>query len=500
MQRRPFGKLRVVGAKKTGLIPVVLAVFVAACHPTARPAAPSKPAASLQQQIDALLDSPELAHGFWGVLVKSLTTGDTLYARDAGKLFLPASNMKILTTAVTASRLGWDFAYETRLVAAGPIEAGVLHGDLVVVGSGDPSVTSIGAGSNFDDFAARLRALGLRRIDGRIVGDDHRFTDDRLGFGWSWTDLADDYSAGVSALQVDEDVVRVTLAPGREVGSVAAIAAAPPYTSIKSSVITGAAGSTADVESRRLGDTRPILLRGTVPLGGEPVTLALAVERPTTFFVTRLRAALIANGIDVGGAAVDLDEITTPVSRDTRVLLTHRSAPLSTLAVRLMKVSQNLYADTFLKTVGAAAGNPTWDGGRAAVRETLTAWGVPASDAFVADGSGLSRYNFVTPGAIVQVLTHVYNDASLRDRFVATMPVAGRDGSLSSRMKGTAAEGNVKAKTGSMTRVRAVSGYVTTADGEPLAFSILANNFDAAPDVITKTADAIMVTLAETCR
>ncbi len=474
-----------------------LAAALVACHPAVPPATANRPGSSLQQQIDTLIGAPELAHGYWGVLVKSLRTGAVLYAHDENKLLLPASNMKILTTAVAASRLGWQYTYETDVVAAGESTGGILHGDLVVVGSGDPSMTSAGPDSTFSRWASRLRTAGLHRIDGRIIGDDHRFIDDRLGFGWSWTDLAEDYSAGVSALQVDEDVVRVTLTPGRTPGAIAAVSASPAYTALNNSVVTGAADSTPTVESRRLGDTKPVYLRGSVPLGGAPVVVALAAERPTTFFVTRLRAALIAQGIDVAGPAIDLDDIVEPVPTRRTLLFAHQSAPLGVLATRLMKVSQNLYAEAFLKTLGAENGNPTWDGGRAALRETLSQWGIDSSDVVVADGSGLSRYDFVTPAAVVAVLAHVYGDPTLKEPFMATLPIAGRDGSLAQRMKGTAAEGNVLAKTGSMTRVRAVSGYATTADGEPLAFSIIANNFDVAPEAITSTADAIMVKLAE---
>src|SRR5262249_53338004 len=176
---------------------------------------------------------------------------------------------------------------------------------------------------------------------------------------------------------------------------------------------------------------------------------------------------------------------------------THRSPPLSTLAARLMKISQNQYAETLLKTLSIANGSvATALGGRAVEQEIFEKWGVPAGSLILRDGSGLSRYEYVTAEAIVIILSHVYNDARLRAPFEASLPLAGKDGTYGNRAKGTAAEGNVRAKTGSMSNVRGLSGYVTTADGEPIVFSILANNFETGADVINKATDAIVLQLA----
>ena len=179
-------------------------------------------------------------------------------------------------------------------------------------------------------------------------------------------------------------------------------------------------------------------------------------------------------------------------------MLTHRSPALSSLADTLMKLSQNMYAETLLRTLGRQrSGVGTADAGRAVVRDVLTSWGIPPSEVLMADGSGLSRYNLVTADAMVTVLAHVYDDVRLRQPYLDTLPIAGRAGTLSARMKGTAADGNVHAKTGSFTNARAVAGFVHTADGEPLAFSIIANNYGAPPDTIDRVTDAIIVSLAE---
>jgi PBP4 family serine-type D-alanyl-D-alanine carboxypeptidase len=179
------------------------------------------------------------------------------------------------------------------------------------------------------------------------------------------------------------------------------------------------------------------------------------------------------------------------------LLATHRSPPLSTLALRLMKNSQNLYAETLMKALGAAAGMPTFERGRVAVTESLLPWGIAAAALVQVDGSGLSRYNYITAGTVLAVLTHVHRDARLRDPFEASLPIAGVDGTLAGRMKGTAAEGNARAKTGTLANVRSLAGFVASDDGEPLIFVIIANNYGTMPEVAIAAIDAIVVKLAE---
>jgi D-alanyl-D-alanine carboxypeptidase/D-alanyl-D-alanine-endopeptidase (penicillin-binding protein 4) len=461
------------------------------------PARNRRAIAELKRDIDAMLAAPALERGFWGVVVKSLKSGDTLYSLNARKLMMPASTMKIVTLAATAERLGWDYTYETQWLGAGAIHDGVLDGDLIVVGSGDPSIMDDAA--VFDDWAVRLKSAGVESIRGRIIGDDNAFDDDGLGFGWSWDDLPDDYAAGVSAVQFNENAARIAIAPASAVGDAAAITVTPDGTglSVVNLVVTVAAGSQSSVSVRRLPGSARLEVRGSIPRKAADMVRTIAVDNPTIFFVNAVRAALVTRGIDVQGPAVDIDEIgDAPARTDAVLLLSHRSPPLSTLAQRLMKVSQNLYAETMLKTIGAAAGTPTAAFGRSTAQTVFEGWGIGADSLIQRDGSGLSRYDYVTADALVGILTHVHRDARLRGPFAASLPIAGRDGTLANRMKETAAEDNARAKTGSMANVRALSGYVTAADGEPLVFSIMANNFDAPGATITQTIDAIVVRLA----
>jgi D-alanyl-D-alanine carboxypeptidase/D-alanyl-D-alanine-endopeptidase (penicillin-binding protein 4) len=484
--------------------------------PPARSAPPAPPALfSLISDIDDILAAPALERSYWGIFVRSLRTDEVLYARNARKLLMPASNMKIVTLAAAAERLGWDYTYETKVIANGPIASGTLDGDLVVIGSGDPSLGLIDGTPTavFDEWAEQLKARGIRSIRGRIVGNDNVFDDDMLGFGWSWDDLFDDYAAGVSALQFNENAAQVTVTPGAHAGDPAPVAMTPAGSGllIDNLLKTSAEGTPAAIAARRLAGSSRLELRGSIPAGAAPIARLVSVDNPTLFTVSALREALIAHGIDVRGQAVDADDVDIPVAFEATPVVAYRSPPLSVLAVRLMKTSQNLYAETLLKTIGltklpeavkqvsdvsdtcrcaASAAD-----GRDVVRIMLQAWGVTPESMIQRDGSGLSRYDYLTAEALVTILMHVYRDETLRGPFEASLPMAGRDGTIGNRMKGTAAEGNARAKSGSMSNVRALSGYVTSADGEPLAFSIIANNFETAADV-NRATDAIVVRLA----
>ncbi len=314
-----------------------------------------------------------------------------------------------------------------------------------------------------------------------------------------WDDLPGDDSAAVGALQFNENAVRVTVSPGPAAGDTAGVVVVPATSAlmVRNSLRTGAASSTAQIDARRLPGSAELELRGSIPLGSAPVVRLVSVDNPTLFFVAALRNALIARGIDVRGAAVDIDDIHDALPPAVGApIATLRSAPLSTLAIRLMKISQNLYAETFLTSLSATP-PASAASGAATARTVLSPWGVSDGGLILRDGSGLTRYDFVSAEALVTILAHVHGDERLRGPFQASLPIAGRDGTLTNRMKGTPAEGNVRAKTGSMTGVRTVSGYVTTADGEPLVFAILANNFDTSADIVNKATDDILVRLAQ---
>ena len=308
-------------------------------------------------------------------------------------------------------------------------------------------------------MATRLFGAGLNgsrrpasgRLRAGVIGDDHSFDDEALGFGWSWDDLAQGYAAGVSALQYNENRVQVTIAPGGVVGAPATVTITPRGSDlVVSNLVKTGAERTPSIEVRRLPRTSRLELRGSIPIGSEPMQLTASVENPTRFFVTALREALIDHGIDVRGAAVDIDDVTdAPIRNDRR----SPGARIDRARCRHLmpvpfKFSLNLYEETLLKTMGTAAGAPTFKAGRAVVQSTLQQWGIPPGEIIQVDGSGLSRYNYVTAEALVSVLTHVDRDDKLRGPFEASLPIAGRDGMLAGQLKGTPADGNVRAKNG----------------------------------------------------
>ena len=491
----------------------MLAVGAAACAQHARPAVsptnprPSAAVQQLRRDLSRVFDAPIMARGVWAVDVRSLDKGERLFQLGPGRLMMPASNMKIFTTAAAAEILGWDYRFTTTLETAAPVEGGVLKGDLFIRSDGDPTINSRDgrAPALLAEWAAALRTAGIEEIDGRIIGDDQRFDDEGIGPGWAWDYLQYGYAAPVGALEFNENQATLTVQPGIEAGGAAIVTLSPGAgLRLASHVTTVAAGGESDIAYRRRIDEPILEVSGTIPLASAPITRAVAVVNPTLFFAESVKQSLLDRGIRVSGNAVDFDDVAPELigaSAERRVLTRTDSPPLREIATVLMKVSQNLYAETLAKAIGASRGGlGTYEGGLQAIRAQLSSWGVPGDAYVIADGSGLSRYNYVSAGAIVDVLEHMYRDSKHKEAFVATLPIAGKDGSLSTRMRRTRAEGNAVAKTGSISNVRSLSGYVRTRDGEVLVFSILANDFAIPAATVNWIADLAVEHLANFTR
>lgn len=494
MEREGFSPRVIPRARALGLLLVV--ALTLAAHTTYATQDP------LAGELDAIFNDPRFARALWGVRIESLRDGRVIYTRNSDKLVVPASNMKLLTMAATAERLGWDFRFETRLEAVGTVTDGTLHGDLIVVGGGDPSIDSIAFGPPpvFEEWADALAQAGIHRVTGRLIGDDNLFDDTGIGPGWAWDYLNDGYAAPSSALSYNENIALIRIWPGDAVGAPARVEISPAGhgLTLTHAITTSAAGSSASISQTRGLLDDEVLLRGSIPLGRpEPLVRTTSVHNPTAFFVGGLHAALADRGIPVRGGAVDIDDLAAPPAADGRRLIaTRRSQPLSSLGAYFMKASQNFYGETFLKTLGHRFGRGgTTPAGRAVASETLESWGIPEGSYVMYDGSGLSRYNYVSSDAIVALLKHVWNDARLRGPFMAALPVGGQDGTLGSRMRNTALAGKVQAKTGTISNVRSLSGFVDAPSGERFVFSIIANHFTVGSAAVDEVAEKALLTL-----
>ena len=436
---------------------------------------------ALQKNINDKFDEPDFSNAYWGAAIKSLNTGKTWYSRNADKLFMPASNEKIPTGASALVTLGPDFKFETDLCYNGTIIDSVLNGDLIVFGNGDPTLYTRfydDPRELFDSWAAKLKEIGIKRINGNIIGDDNAFGEDSLGYGWSYDGLVWWYSAQVGALQLNENYVDLKIVPPDSIGSDVKIIPNLPsnYYNIKNEITIQDTGRTRVTADRGCGSNE-IILSGAVKRGGKPFTISPTISNPTLFYTTVLKEVLDSLGISVIGRPEDCDNISNwnHKAADFVLLDAHYSAPLKDILTVMLKRSQNLYAETFARVLGlAASGRGTFSAGKKVVEEVLEKFGIEKGTYRYMDGSGLSRYDYISPDQILKILIAMYN-SPYREVWYNALPIAGIDGTLRGRMKGTAAEGNARAKTGTISNVRALSGYVTTASGEMLAFSFLVN-------------------------
>jgi len=459
------------------------------------------PVAQLQQSITAATRLPGVSRASWGIAVQSLDRREPLFALNAGTLLVPASVAKLVTVATAADAVGWDYRYTTLLRATGPIVDGVLQGDLLVVGSGDPSVGGR-AGDDLSTWVAGLKAAGIRRIDGRIIGDDDGVEEPRPQLAWAWDDLGYTTGALFGALNLAENRTTITVAPGPSAGAPATLTVDPrlAFRAVSNRVATGAAGSAQLLwPEQRPGDPS-LTVAGSIPAAASPAVLAIAVGNPTLWFANVLKSRLVRDGIEVTGEAVDIDDVMPTPARDLATMIyTHRSRPLSEIAQPLLKDSINLYAEALMRLNAASTVVATNDGALEGLRKRLDAWGISNASYQLVDGSGLSRRDAISAEAVMAVLERMA-DPSGKSPFVSGLPIAGVDGSLSTRMKGTPAENNVRAKTGTMSNIRTLAGYVTTRDGEHLAFVILINNFEGTGANANDALDVIAVRLASFTR
>ncbi|WP_248958135.1 D-alanyl-D-alanine carboxypeptidase/D-alanyl-D-alanine endopeptidase [Sphaerisporangium perillae] len=459
------------------------------------PASAADPApgvADLTQDLDKILNASNLAVARSGVVVKSAATGEQLYAQDAGKIFLPASNTKLLTSAAATDTLGLDYRFTTGVLSSGRRAGSTVVGDLYLRGTGDPTMLA----ADYDALAAKVAGAGVKLVTGELVADDTWFDDVRLGTDWAWDDEPYYYAGQISALTASPDTdydagsVIVSVAPGDKAGAPAKVTTTPEtdYIKIENHATTGAE---TDVLVNRVHGTNTVVITGTV---AGTYDEWVAVNDPTGYAASLFRKALANHGVRVLGAT---GRGATPA--EAKSVAERQSMPLGELLVPFLKLSNNMHAEILTKAMGRkVSGKGTWDAGLAVTTAFAKANGI--KNVRLRDGSGLSRLDGVTPGELTAYLITLRAKPWFTTWYDA-LPIAGNadrftGGTLRSRMRGTAAADNVHAKTGSLTSVTGLSGYVTSADGEPLVFSILTNNY-LTGNPKTTVEDAIAVRLAQ---
>jgi D-alanyl-D-alanine carboxypeptidase/D-alanyl-D-alanine-endopeptidase (penicillin-binding protein 4) len=475
---------------KRGLFLFWCAAVALRCAGAGAPVLTNDSLPALQARLAAILDQPRFAQAQWGVKVAALDSGQALFERNGDKLMKPASNAKLYTAALALDRLGPDYRIKTSFYAAAkPDAAGVLHGDLLVYGRGDPSFSARFNGGDYKKALQpaldALLAAGIKRIDGGLIGDASYFRGPPVGAEWTWEDLQEYYGAPACALTLQDNVIDLIFKPGRAAGDPCVIATLPEtgiltFSNRTQTMPTNARGRIRLY--RPLGES-VVYAWGGVPLGSTVGGESVSVPRPALWFVTMLKEGLAQRGVTVAGGVREEDWLTREVSpiawSDLVEVASVSSRPLSEIVKQTLKPSENLYAQLLLLQVGARAGatnRDTAQAGLAEMQQFLEAAGLSRNLVQMQEGSGLSRACLVTPSATARLLLFMnrHRDWSA---YVDALPVAGVDGTLRNRFKGTAAAGNLRAKTGSLGGVNTLSGYVTTAAKERLVFSIMLNNY-----------------------
>jgi D-alanyl-D-alanine carboxypeptidase/D-alanyl-D-alanine-endopeptidase (penicillin-binding protein 4) len=464
----------------------------------------STPIGRLAADIAQRVNDPEFDNANWGVLIRSLKNGETVYALNEKKMFMPASNMKLFTTSSAMTLLGPEYRYTTRLVTNGSVKDSVLNGDIIFVGSGDPTISGrFNDGKvteTFERWADSLRSRGIRTVNGNIIGDDNAFDEEYYGSGWQADDETDYYAAQIGAVMFNDNCVNIRIAQSATIADVCSLSWTPRtrYVNIINRTVTApATDSVNSISFLRLRGTNTIIVSGKLSVGKKPVEELITVDNPTLYTMTVLKEIFESKGIRVNGMPVDVDDLKDSLRYDNaKQLASFISVPYASIAAETNKPSDNAYAEQTIRTLGKEKmllGSMV--NGRRSAYPLFASWGVDTVRLRMADGSGLSRMDLITPSDAVAVLTGMYTGKNFLP-FYESLPIGGVDGTLKRRMKGTRAEGNVHAKTGTIGYVRGLSGYVTSADGEQFVFSMLVNHYTVSTRKSEKLQDDVCAMIA----
>jgi serine-type D-Ala-D-Ala carboxypeptidase/endopeptidase (penicillin-binding protein 4) len=472
--------------------------------------------ARFRRRLEEALSAAGPNKGAWGILVSDAATGEVLFERNADNLFTPGSNAKLFTTAFALAMLGPDYRVRTTIASPGLLDAnGLLDGDLVLIGRGDANLSNrkfpYEKRASRDgppekilaELADAVAARGVKEISGDVIADDSLFQPERFPSGWTVDDMLWSYGAGVSAICVNDNAFTLELRPGSLVGDPASYTLDPAadFYAVENLVRTNARGSAENLAVARDPGSRLIRVSGSMPAGGSPRKLKIAVEEPAEYAATLLSRLLVSRGIRVRGAARALHAGDPAVPASSRpaenILAEHISLPLSEDIRLTNKDSENVHAELMLLLAAhEKTGATSYKEAEKVASDFFRTAGIADGDVVLSDGSGLSRRDLVTPRAVVQILRYATTQP-WGELYRSSLPVAGEDGTLAEHMKNTPAARRVSAKTGTVEHVNALSGYATTVGGARVLFSILGNNNRIHAQAADVTLDAIAVAMVE---
>lgn len=440
----------------------------------------------LGAQVDAIANRPEFSRSRWGILIQPLSSTATLYSRDAQKYFIPASNVKLLTTAAALQKLGADFRIKTSVYSG-------ENGSLYVAGRGDPSI----AEAQLKSLAQQLKQRGISQVN-QLIGDDSYFQGSAVNPNWEWEDVQAGYGAPINSLIFNQNAIDLLLSP-QAIGQPLKVTFAEPKLAnqwqIQNNSVTVAENESEFIEVGREFDRPIIRVSGQLKVGGEPESAYVAVVNPANNFLQQFQQVLAAEGIPVKQALV-----ASASGNFNQELATVESPPLAELVRETNRESNNLYAEVLLRLLGKVTDKmpqqqeDTGVMGLKELKTALTQLGVNPNSYILADGSGLSRHNLISPEALVQTLRFMAN-SSAASIYRQSLPIAGENGTLKNRFNNTPNRVNLQAKTGTLSGVSALSGYIEVPNYEPLVFSIIVNQSDLSAAKMRSATDEIVLLL-----
>jgi serine-type D-Ala-D-Ala carboxypeptidase/endopeptidase (penicillin-binding protein 4) len=501
--------------------------------------------AAFRAKVEKILGAADANRAYWGMLVEDADSGEVLYSLNADRYFLPASNAKLFTAALTLATLGSDYCFHTTIESRSAADGdGVLHGDLVLVGRGDPNLSNrvfpFAKKAERDgppekilaELADAVVARGVKKISGDVIGDDSYFAGGAYPSGWAIDDMLWSYGVPVSALEINDGVFFLELHVADVAGAPASYTISPSTNiyQIRNDVMTGAKGSTQKLSVSREPGSTLIIVSGSMPVGAQPHSLAIAIDRPAEFAAALLKNLLEARGVVIEGKAraqhtgedgawYKADGSSAMTDDDSHAcgiaagffsiqsasmipqwpqgFAQHVSQPIPDALRVMAKISQNLHAEMYLRAAARLkTGDPSADAALQFEQDFRVNIGLKEDDVVMSDASGLSRKDLVSPQSEVSLLRWA-TEQPWATTFRSVLPVAGEDGTLMDRMKNTPAAGNVSAKTGSLTHVDSLAGYATSTRGAHLVFSLIVNNHDMKPKAATDVIDALTVAMVE---